>query len=110
MLGDVREWLQYEAGVNRVAVADDFGQTETETEVATIDCYIRSTAGGETQQYGKTDERSTHALYCEDTVDIREDDIVVWDGERYNVRYVDRKDILGDGWLQVELEYVGVEQ
>jgi head-tail adaptor len=111
MLSDVREWLQDSTTVERVTVADDFAQTETWTDVATgVECYIRELDGNEAIEYGQTNVRSTHTLYCDVSVDIQEGDRVVEGTKTYEVRWVDPKTALGDGWLQVSLEYIEAAQ
>ena len=111
MLSEVRDFLVDTSTVERVTVANDFGQTETWADVATdVECYIRNADGNESIEYGQTNVRSTHVMYCDVDVDIQEGDRVVDGTKTYEVRWVDPKTALGDGWLQVALEYVEAAQ
>ena len=110
MLSDVREFLTTPATVSTYTAGSGWDNTPTWTTGATFNCYIGQPSGGQGTDYGQTGTRSTHRLYCDSEVVIAEGDKVTSGGKVYMVRFVSPRTQLGDAWLEVDLEYLEVEQ
>ena len=106
MFASIVSWFIYSIIIERLTVGPGFDQSTTWTELATVDGYIWSLSGNESIDYGGDNVRSTHRAIMAVT-DITEADRITVDDKTYLVRYVDKKALEGDEWLQVDVEYIG---
>lgn len=103
---NVRKYLTFPVLIERPTVGTGFSQETTWAALATVDGYLWALSGGESIDYGGDNVRSTHRLIVA-PADIAEADRVTIASKTYLVRYVDTKQLYGESWLQIDLEYVG---
>jgi SPP1 family predicted phage head-tail adaptor len=106
MLSDVQRWFAQSVLIERPTVSSGFAQTTTWGTVATVMGYVRLQGANESIDYGGDNVRSTHRLVTAVT-DITEADRITVDGKVYQVRYVDTKELDGESWMQIDVEYIG---
>jgi SPP1 family predicted phage head-tail adaptor len=109
MLSNVHHWLTQSVLIERPTVSSEFAQTTTWATVATVMGNLRLQGANESIDYGGDNVRSTHRLVTAVT-DITESDRITVDGRVYQVRYVDRKYLCGESWMQIDVEYIGAAE
>ena len=64
------------------------GQTAAWSDVATFWCHVRPRSGRETVQADRVSGQTTYLFVCRYRSDVREADVLRWQGVDYNVRAI----------------------
>ena len=78
------------------------GGAHTFETLATVWAKIRPLSGGERREADRTASSANYAAVIRYRNDITEADIIVWNGERFNIRFI--RDMARQRFLMLEIE------
>jgi len=73
----------------KAQVQNDYGAlSQTRTLIAKLQASVRPMSGGERAMSDNTEAYATHRFHVHYRSDLRADDIIVWNGNDFNIRFV----------------------